>query len=236
MQNVRKGEELNEKTLKSFLLKEGLINNVQSDWNVEQYTHGYSNLTYLLKIEDKEYVLRRPPFGAIKRGHDMGREFKVQSGVYKAFPKVPKMHAFTDDESVLGCPFYIMEKVDGIILSAREAKKRNIPASDFKTIADSWLNTFVKLHNMDYQEVGLEDLGKPKGYVSRQVLNWGKQYLNAVTDNVPAAGKIMKWMEEHQPIDYRYSLVHNDFKYDNVVFKDDSWKEVNAVLDWKWQH
>ncbi|WP_108804519.1 phosphotransferase family protein [Aquimarina sp. Aq107] len=233
MQNVRKGEELNEKTLKSFLLKEGLINNVQSDWNVEQYTHGYSNLTYLLKIEDKEYVLRRPPFGAIKRGHDMGREFKVQSGVYKAFPKVPKMHAFTDDESVLGCPFYIMEKVDGIILSAREAKKRNIPASDFKTIADSWLNTFVKLHNMDYQEVGLEDLGKPKGYVSRQVLNWGKQYLNAVTDNVPAAGKIMKWMEEHQPIDYRYSLVHNDFKYDNVVFKDDSWKEVNAVLDWE---
>ncbi|WP_299181045.1 phosphotransferase family protein [uncultured Aquimarina sp.] len=233
MQNVRKGEELNEKTLKSFLLKEGLINNVQSDWNVEQYTHGYSNLTYLLKIEDKEYVLRRPPFGAIKRGHDMGREFKVQSGVYKAFPKVPKMRAFTDDESVLGCPFYIMEKVDGIILSALEAKKRNIPASDFKTIADSWLNTFVKLHNIDYQEVGLEDLGKPKGYVSRQVLNWGKQYLNAVTDNVPAAGKIMKWMEEHQPIDYRYSLVHNDFKYDNVVFKDDSWKEVNAVLDWE---
>ncbi|WP_405206277.1 phosphotransferase family protein [Aquimarina sp. LLG6339-5] len=233
MQNVRKGEELNEKALKSFLFKEGLINNVQSDWNVEQYTHGYSNLTYLLKIEDKEYVLRRPPFGAIKRGHDMGREFKVQSGVYKAFPKVPKMHAFTDDESVLGCPFYIMEKVDGIILSALEAKKRNIPASDFKTIADSWLNTFVKLHNIDYQEVGLGDLGKPKGYVSRQVLNWGKQYLNAVTDNVPAAGKIMKWMEEHQPIDYRYSLVHNDFKYDNVVFKDDSWKEVNAVLDWE---
>lgn len=233
MQNVRKGEELNEKTLKSFLHKQGLIDKDQSSWEVEQYTQGYSNLTYLLKIEDKEYVLRRPPFGAIKRGHDMGREFKVQSGVYKAFPKVPKMYAFTDDESILGCPFYIMEKVDGIILSAREAKKRNVPANDFKTIADSWLNTFVALHNIDYKAVGLEDLGKPEGYVGRQVLNWGKQYLNAATEDVPAAEKVMKWMEEHQPKDYRYSLVHNDFKYDNVVFKDDKWKEVIAVLDWE---
>ncbi|MFD2562021.1 phosphotransferase family protein [Aquimarina rubra] len=233
MQNVRKGEELNEKTLKSFLHKQGLIDNDQSSWQVEQYTHGYSNLTYLLKIENKEYVLRRPPFGAIKRGHDMGREFKVQSGVYKAFPKVPKMYAFTDDKSVLGCPFYIMEKVDGIILSAREAKKRNVSANDFKTIADSWLNTFVELHKLDYKAVGLEDLGRPEGYVERQVLNWGKQYLNAATDDVPSAEKVMKWMEEHQPKDYRYSLVHNDFKYDNVVFKDDSWKEVIAVLDWE---
>ncbi|WP_298318874.1 phosphotransferase family protein [uncultured Aquimarina sp.] len=233
MQNVRKGEELNEKTLKSFLHKKGLINDHQSDWKVEQYTHGYSNLTYLLQLEDKEYVLRRPPFGAIKRGHDMGREFKVQSGIYKTFPKVPKMYAFTDDESIIGCPFYIMEKVDGIILSAREAKKRNILASDFKIIADSWLNTFVELHKLDYKAVGLEDLGRPEGYVERQVLNWGKQYLNAATDDVPAAEKVMKWMEEHQPKDYRYSLVHNDFKYDNVVFKDDSWKEVIAVLDWE---
>ncbi|WP_299311295.1 phosphotransferase family protein [uncultured Aquimarina sp.] len=233
MQNVRKGEELNEKTLKSFLHKHELIDNDQSSWQVEQYTHGYSNLTYLIKIEDKEYVLRRPPFGAIKRGHDMGREFKVQSGVYKTFPKVPKMYAFTDDESILGCPFYIMEKVDGIILSAREAKKRNVSAGDFKIIADSWLDTFVELHKIDYKKVGLSDLGKPEGYVARQVLNWGKQYLNAATGNVPAAEKVMKWMEEHQPKDYRYSLVHNDFKYDNVVFKDDSWKEVIAVLDWE---
>ncbi|MDH7446635.1 phosphotransferase family protein [Aquimarina sp. 2201CG14-23] len=233
MQNVRKGEELNEKELKSFLYKEGLINDQKSDWSVEQYTHGYSNLTYLLKIENKEYVLRRPPFGAIKRGHDMGREFKVQSGVYKTFPKVPKMYAFTDDESILGCSFYIMEKVEGIILSAREAKKREVSAIDFKTIADSWLETFVELHNIDYKEVGLKDLGKPEGYVGRQVLNWGKQYLNAATDDVPSAEKVMKWMEEYQPKEYRYSLVHNDFKYDNVVFKNDKWKEVIAVLDWE---
>ncbi|WP_282078953.1 phosphotransferase family protein [Aquimarina algiphila] len=233
MQNVRKGEELNEKTLKMFLQKEGLIDSHQSDWQVTQFTHGYSNLTYLLQIESKEYVLRRPPFGAIKRGHDMGREFKVQSGIYVTFPKVPKMFAFTDDESILGSPFYIMEKIDGIILNVNEAKKRNISPDSFKTIADSWLDTFVALHAIDYKTVGLEDLGKPDGYVQRQVLNWGKQYLKAATDDVPAAEKVMRWMEENQPKIYRHSLVHNDFKYDNVVFKNDSWKEVIAVLDWE---
>lgn len=233
MQKVRKGEELNEKPVKAFLLKEGLINSDKSDWEVRQFTHGYSNLTYLLQIEDKEYVLRRPPFGAIKRGHDMGREFKVQSGLYKAFSKVPKMHTFSDDEGIIGCPFYVMEKVNGIILNAQEAKKRNIPATAFKTIANSWLNTFVELHQVNYKTIGLEDLGKPEGYVERQVFNWGKQYLKAAIDEVPAADKVMKWMEEHQPKKYQYSLVHNDFKYDNVVFKDESWNEVSAVLDWE---
>ncbi len=233
MQNVRKGEELNEKTLKLYLQNEGLINSNTSDWQVTQYTHGYSNLTYLVKIEDKEYVLRRPPFGAIKRGHDMGREFKVQSGIYNTFHKVPKMYTYTEDENILGCPFYIMEKVDGIILNVHEAKKRNIPANSFKTIASSWLDTFVELHNIDYKAAGLEDLGKPEGYVERQVLNWGKQYLKAATEDVPAAEKVMRWMEDNQPKEYRHSLVHNDFKYDNIVFKDNSWKEVVAVLDWE---
>ncbi|GAA4271866.1 phosphotransferase family protein [Aquimarina gracilis] len=233
MQNVRQGEELNEKTLKEFLQKEGVITNSQSDWQVTQFTHGYSNLTYLITIEDKEYVLRRPPFGAIKRGHDMGREFRVQSGLYQAFPKVPKMYVFSEDEDILGCPFYIMEKVEGIILNVKEAKKRNIPPKDFKTIANSWLDTFVELHNVDYKAIGLGELGKPEGYVERQVLNWGKQYLKAATEDVPAAEKVMRWMEENQPTSYKHSLVHNDFKYDNIVFKDDSWKEVVAVLDWE---
>ncbi|WP_299897480.1 phosphotransferase family protein [uncultured Aquimarina sp.] len=233
MQDVRKGEELNEEALKSFLQKNDLIQSIESPWKVTQYTHGYSNLTYLVAIEDKEYVLRRPPFGAIKRGHDMGREFRVQSGIYKAFPKVPKMHAYTDDESILGCQFYVMEKVEGIILSIQEAKKRNINDTSFKKIAESWLDTFVQLHAIDYNKAGLEDLGRPEGYVERQVSNWSKQYVAAKTQDVPEAQKVMEWMETHQPKEYTYSLVHNDFKYDNIVFKDENWNEVNAVLDWE---
>ncbi len=233
IQNVRKGEELNESLLKKFLKEKDLINAVESNWKVTQYTHGYSNLTYLIEIEDVEYVLRRPPFGAIKRGHDMGREFKVQSQLQNHFPKVPKMYAFSNDERTLGCPFYIMEKMDGIILNLKEAKKRAISPSDYKKISATWLDSFVELHNVDYKAAGLIDLGKPEGYVERQVLNWGKQYLKAATSDVPAAKEVMKWMEENQPKDYGYSLIHNDFKYDNVVFKDDSWNEITAVLDWE---
>ncbi|TXD52672.1 MULTISPECIES: phosphotransferase family protein [unclassified Polaribacter] len=232
-QNVRKGEELNEVFLKKYLQETGLINSVESDLSVHQFTHGFSNLTYLLQIEEKEYVVRKPPKGAIKRGHDMHREFKVQSGISKSFSKVPKMFAFSDDETILGSDFYIMEKVAGIILNYKEAHKRNIPASEYKTIANYWLDTLVELHKVDYHAIGLGDLGKPEGYVARQVSNWGKQYLKAKTEEVSEAATVMKWMEEQQPTAYEHCLIHNDFKYDNVVFKDDSWQEVAAVLDWE---
>ncbi|MDT7830943.1 phosphotransferase family protein [Flavobacteriaceae bacterium S356] len=232
-QKVRKGEELPANKLKLYLQKHGLISSVESELHVTQFTHGYSNLTYLLLTEGREFVLRRPPFGAIKRGHDMGREFKVQSGVQKGFDKVPKMVAFGDDLSVMDCEFYVMEKVDGIILNFKEAQKRNIPSDQYKVIANSWLDTFVELHQLDYKVIGLSDLGRPEGYVERQVTNWGKQYLKAATEAIPAAEKVMTWMNANQPRKYEHCLIHNDYKYDNIVFKDDSWKEVSAVLDWE---
>lgn len=232
-QKVRKGEDLPEISLKKYLKGINLINAVESELLVQQFTHGYSNLTYLLQIENKEFVLRKPPKGAIKRGHDMSREFKVQKGVAKAFSKVPKMFGFCDDERILGSDFYIMEKMEGIILNFKEAKTRNIAANDYKTIANSWLNTLVELHNVDYHNIGLGDLGKSEGYVERQVKNWGKQYLKAKTDQVPEAEMVMRWMKENQPKKYNHCLIHNDFKYDNVVFKNNSWKDISAVLDWE---
>ena len=232
-QKVRKGEELNEVTLKKYLQENNLIENVNSLLEVSQFSTGFSNLTYLLQIENKEMVLRRPPFGAIKRGHDMGREYKVLSGLNKTFPKVPKVYAYTEDDAVLGASFYIMEKIDGIILSAKEARKRQVSSKEFPTIAKNWMSTFVELHNVDYEAIGLSDLGKPEGYVERQVRNWGKQYLKAATDDIPEAEKVMKWLDENQPKTYDHALIHNDYKYDNVVFKDDTWGEVNAILDWE---
>lgn len=232
-QEVRKGEELPAVKLKQFLQENHLIGSIESKLFVKQFTHGYSNLTYLLSIENKEYVLRKPPIGAIKRGHDMSREFKVQSAVQKEFSKVPKMFAYTDDAAVLGSEFYIMEKVEGIILNFKEAKKRDIPANDYKTIANAWLDTFTELHQLDHDTIGLTNLGKPDGYVERQVTNWGKQYLKAATKDVPSAEKVMQWMQENQPKNYQHCLIHNDYKYDNVVFKDNSWKEITAVLDWE---
>ena len=232
-QNVRKGEELNEEKLKPFLFENELIKNVNSELDVSQFSTGFSNLTYLLKIENKELVLRRPPKGAIKRGHDMGREFKVLTGLNKGFEKAPKAYAYTEDEGIIGSSFYIMEKVEGIVLSTSEAMKRQIPPDDFPTIADRCLETLVELHSLDYESLGLNDLGKPNGYVERQVTNWGKQYLKAATDDIPEAQKIMSWLDENQPTEYGSSLIHNDFKYDNVVFADDTWNKINAVLDWE---
>lgn len=230
---VREGEELNEGNLKKFLLENNLIADVGSALSVGQFANGFSNLTYLLKIEDKEYVLRRPPFAAPKRGHDMSREYKVISHLNSVFNKTPKAFAYTEDKEVIGASFYIMSKVEGVILTAKEAQKRQVPPEEFKTISNTWLDTFVAFHNIDYKAAGLEELGRPEGYVERQVTNWGKQYVAAATDDVPAAEKVMAWMLEHQPKQYDHTLIHNDFKYDNVVFKDDSWNEIAAILDWE---
>lgn len=232
-QNVREGEELNEENLKKYLFENELISNVKLDMDISQFSTGFSNLTYLLKIENKELVLRRPPFGAIKRGHDMGREYKVLSGLNKGFAKAPKVYAYTEDKGILGASFYVMEKIDGIILSYKEAQKRNISDLEFPIIAEKWMDTFMELHKLDYHELGLSDLGRPEGYVERQLSNWSKQYQKAATDKVMNAEDVMHWLHENQPTEYNHSLIHNDYKYDNVVFKDDSWSELSSILDWE---
>jgi len=216
-----------------FLFENKLIAKNDSEILIHQYSNGFSNLTYLLEIEDKSFVLRHPPVGAIKHGHDMKREYTVLKHLGTSFDKVPEVYIYSDDIEVLGAPFYIMEKVEGIILTFKEAKQRQISTDNFKVICDTWLNAFVELHNLDYDSIGLGDLGKPNGYVNRQVTNWGKQYLKAAIMDVPEALKVMKWMEDKQPVKYDHRLIHNDFKYDNVVFKDDSWREINSILDWE---
>ncbi len=224
---------LPEKTLKAFLRKQNLIADPESALKVHQYPGGYSNLTYRLEIEDKTFVLRRPPEGAIKRGHDMGREYRVLSHLYPVFHKVPKTYLYTEDTAVIGAPFYLMEEVKGIILHQQVAKKKQISAEGFSRVAEQWLATFVELHQLDYQAAGLGELGRPEGYVERQVSNWSKQYLKAATDDIPTAQKVMDWMAAHQPTAYSSSLIHNDYKYNNVVFADDRWQEITAVLDWE---
>jgi len=230
---VSKEEALQLDNLKQFLYEHHLIKDVKSGIETRRFAGGFSNLTYLLKIENKEYVLRRPPFGAVKRGHDMNREYKVLSNLYEAFSKIPKVHVFTQDNPIIGGPFYIMEKANGIILDYKEAKNRNISPSDFKTISNTWLDTFVELHQVDYNAAGLSDLGKPDGYIERQITNWSKQYEKAKTDSIPESEKVINWLQNNQPKETSSSLIHNDFKYDNVMFKDDSWKEINTVLDWE---
>lgn len=233
IKKVRQGEELNKNHLQDFLYKNELIDNKDSELNISQFSNGYSNLTYLIESSDKSYVLRMPPKGATKRGHDMSREFKVLSQLSKGFSKIPNAYVYSDNHDILGRPFYIMEKIEGEIITYNRAKELAISPDSFTKISNSWLETFIELHATDYKACGLEDLGKPNGYVERQVSNWGKQYLKAKIQDVPEAIKVMEWMEVNQPKSYDHCLIHNDFKYDNVVFSDSNWNKINAVLDWE---
>lgn len=216
-----------------LLYEQQLIRQADSELQVRQYPGGFSNLTYRLEIEQKSFVLRRPPVGAIKRGHDMGREYKVLTQLHSVFPKVPRTYYYCEDPGLIGAPFYLMEAVDGIILHTDEVRRRGISAQEFSLIAATWLDTLVELHQLDYRAAGLAELGKPEGYVARQVSNWSKQYEKAATDDIPSARQVMAWMETHQPTEYDFSLIHNDYKYNNVVFADDSWQQIRAILDWE---
>ena len=188
---VRPGEELPDAKLREFLHTSGLLADQESPLTVQQFKNGYSNLTYLIGFEDRDYVLRRPPFAAPKRGHDMGREYQVLDKLHKVFHKTPEVFVFCDDPGIIGAPFYIMEKVDGIILSPGELARRKPSRPEFRTIAGTWLDTFAALHEVDYSGAGLAELGRPDGYVERQVNTWGKQYLAAATEKVASAEKVM---------------------------------------------
>jgi|TARA_B110000908_G_C10267827_1_gene466366 aminoglycoside phosphotransferase (APT) family kinase protein len=231
-QKVRKGEELNEINLKRFLKENNLISNIKSDLGILQFSNGFSNLTYKLNIEEKEYVIRKPPKGAVY-GHDMGREYKVLKGLNNGFDKAPIAYAYSNDIKIIGTPFYVMEKVDGRIITPKELKEKTISEKDYSAISKTWLNTMVELHQLDYNKLGLSDLGKPEGYVERQVRNWSKQYIKAATSDIKEANFIMDWLRNHQPKQYKHSLIHNDYKYDNVVFSSESWNKINSILDWE---
>ena len=230
--SVREGESLNEEKLLEVLLAN--VPGLSGEIKVTQFPGGFSNLTYLIEVGDAEYVLRRPPFGAqVKSGHDMGREYKILSALNPHFPKAPRAVYYTEDESVLGAPFYLMERVKGVILRAKMPKEMQPDAAKMSDIASSLLHTLVELHQVDYQAAGLSDLGKPDGYIERQIKGWTKRYLDAKTDDVPQLEKAAHWLSENKPDQNRSTLIHNDFKYDNVVLNSEDWTQVIAVLDWE---
>lgn len=229
---IRKGEELPLEKLQAFLNDN--LEGANGELVVEQFPSGFSNLTYLIKLGEQQYVLRRPPFGAnIKSAHDMGREYKILSALSKTYPKAPKPLLYTEEENVLGAPFYVMERVQGVILRPNMPKEMHPEKSIMSGIANELIDTFVELHNVDYQSVGLGDLGRPEGYVERQVVGWTKRYFKAKTDEIAEIEKAAQWLADNMPKEVNPSLIHNDFKYDNVVLDGNDWTKITAVLDWE---
>ena len=229
---IRQGEELNLNLLNDYLKSQ--LTDFEEITEITQFSGGYSNLTYLLKTGSKEYVLRRPPFGAnIKSAHDMGREFKVLSLLKPHYPKVPQPVIFCEDESVLGCQFYIMERVKGVIFRGKDALELQIPAEKMRQLSENLIDNLAELHLLAIQKTGLINLGKPEGYVIRQVEGWIGRYENSQTDDIPAMGKTAEWLRTNMPRPQVPAFLHNDYKYDNVLLNPNDLSEILGVLDWE---
>lgn len=229
---VRPGEELDLAKLEPFLRIHFL--DETGPLIVRQYPSGHSNLTYSVQLGPREMVLRRPPFGSkVKSAHDMGREFRVLSKLHAHYPPAPRVLLFCDDASVLGASFYLMEPIHGIIL------RRDIPPGlDFspetaRRASESFLDNLALLHSLDYDAIGLADLGKPQGYLERQVRGWIERYHGSKTHDIPEIEPISDWIQQHMPLSTGAALIHNDYKYDNVVLDPNNLTKIIGVLDWE---
>lgn len=200
---------------------------------VRQFPGGASNLTYLLRYPDADWILRRPPAGKKpKSGHDMAREYRIQRALAGPFPWVPTMIALCEEDAVLGAPFYVMARVDGVIprRSMPAALRADAPAT--RALCDRFLDGLVALHQVDWAGAGLNDLYRGEGYVARQLDGWRRRYAAARTWNVPSWRRTIDWLERHVPADRAPVLIHNDYRLDNTVF-DPVTREVRAILDWE---
>ena len=230
---VRDGEELDVAALEDYLNDE--LAGFHGALEVEQFPKGHSNLTYLLRAGDRQLVLRRPPFGAqIKSAHDMGREYRILSSLQNIYPKAPAPYLYCIDDRVIGAPFYVMDRVEGVILRGNQAPEGLTLDSDtMRGLSTALIDGLAELHSVDVGAADLADFGRPKGYVERQVTGWTKRYFNAKTDEIPEVEEAAKWLADHLPADYPGALIHGDYKYDNLVLDPSDLTRVIAVLDWE---
>ncbi|HYG65832.1 MAG TPA: phosphotransferase family protein [Thermoanaerobaculia bacterium] len=231
---VRTGEELPPAFLEAWL-RGRLPDLPDSPLEVEQFPGGHSNLTYLLRLGDRELVLRRPPAGSkVKTAHDMGREHRVLSRLADLYPKAPRALAHCDDPSVIGAPFYVMERVRGVILrGSRPPKGVDLTPERMRLLSTAAVDGLAELHAVDFRAAGLGDLGRPEGYVERQVRGWTERWVASRTDDVPDIDRAAAWLADHLPPGLTpTALLHNDYKYDNLVLSGDL-SEIVAVLDWE---
>ena len=205
---------------------------------ISQFPGGHSNLTYLLRWGGRELVLRRPPVGStVKTAHDMGRELRVLTRLAPVYPKAPRPLLGCDDPSVIGAPFYLMERVRGVILrdagAAGSDRPIDLAPEPMRRIAEAAVDGLAELHAIGLDAAGLAELGRAEGYAARQVAGWGGRWRAARTDDVPAIDRAFAWLESRLPAAaLPPALLHNDYKYDNLVFAPDL-SRIAAVLDWE---
>jgi aminoglycoside phosphotransferase (APT) family kinase protein len=201
---------------------------------IKQFPAGYSNLTYLIAIRNWEAVLRRPPFGPIPpKAHDMKREFEILEKMNQVFPLAPKPYLYCEDPLIMERHFFVMEKKEGLVLDDSLPKEYENRQDTGRLVSNAVVDTLVNLHDVDYKAGGLSNFGHPDGYLRRQVHGWIKRFHNAKTDNTPAIESLEKWLIENIPPSPSPTIIHNDFKLNNMMFSSVDPGEVIGVLDWE---
>ncbi len=228
---VRADEQLDESRLAAYL--RGQLDGSDQPLMVRQFGGGAANLTYLLDYGTHQYVLRRPPLGPVApAAHDMRREYRVLSVLHRAFPLAPRAFLFCEDAAVIGAPFFVMERRKGVVV------RKSLP-DEFATLPDAprrmsaaLVDTLADLHAVDYAALGLESLGKPAGFITRQVEGWYGRWHNAKVDDLPEMERVYRWLADNLPPDGAPALIHNDYKLDNVMLAADNPGQMVAVFDW----
>lgn len=230
---VRPGEEFERARVLAYLREE--IGGVpEGELAVRQYPSGASNLTYLLQVGDWEGVLRRPPLGPLPpKAHDMVREARLLRRLHAVYPLAPNPYAICEDTAILGVPFYVMERRRGVVLDAEFPPDIPPTPERCRRISESVVETLVRLHAIDWRAAGLADLGYPEGFVARQVRGWIGRYEAAKTDDLPQVAPLVRWLEAHLPASPAPTIVHNDFKLNNLLLAPRDLAPVVAVLDWE---
>ncbi len=230
---VRGEEKLDLERLRPFL--EASLPGASGPVTALQFRKGHSNLTYLVRLGNREAVLRRAPFGAkVKTAHDMRREFQILSALQGTYGRAPRPIAFCDDESVIGARFYLMERVHGVVIRGDgSASGISFTPELLRATSTALVDNLADLHAVDLAKTGLAALGRPEGYVARQVKGWTERYLAAKTEEVPEVEAVAAWLAGNMPGESGAALVHNDYKYDNVVLDPADLTRIVAVLDWE---
>lgn len=230
---VRDGDAIDDKALADYLATH--IDGLSGPVSVQQFSGGASNLTYQVSVGGRDMILRRPPSGTKpKSGHDMAREYKVLSHLQGHFDYAPRPVIFCDDPAVIGAEFYVMDKLDGIIIRRELPKGMTLDARGATSLCENLIGVLAELHAVDYTAAGLGDLGRPTGYVARQVEGWNGRYAKARTPDVPEAPTAMAWLADNQPAESAdASIIHNDYKLDNVVLAPQPPHPIIGVLDWE---
>jgi aminoglycoside phosphotransferase (APT) family kinase protein len=234
---VRRGEELDLGALQAYL--DAHLPGGATHLGLAQFPGGHSNLTYWLSVTDQrgantEYVLRRAPMGPVApKAHDMVREYHLLERIYPVFAPAPRPVLLCEDSAVLGTPFFLMERRRGVVARvAMPPEYADLPDAP-RQMSGALIDTLAQLHAIDLQAAGLDTLGKPQGFNRRQIEGWAGRWTRAETDPTPEAAGVMAWLLEHVPAESAHTLVHNDYKLDNLMLEPNDPGEVVALLDWE---